>query len=140
MKAFLIFSFLIWSSGLLLAGPVLSQAPTPSANITFSVNITTDARDADLSDGKCLTSDNKCSLRELLRPLEQTADLCGMQVLAPFALFGSRTAVEENRVHCHVDDRRQIAEALRDDRLDLQQGEGLAMLNGQLSTLIGKQA
>jgi glutathione-regulated potassium-efflux system ancillary protein KefG len=88
----------------------------------------------------CEQGYNKCSLRELLRPLEQTADLCGMQVLAPFALFGSRTAVEENRVHCHVDDWRQIAEALVDDRLDLQQGVGLAMLNGQLSTLIGKPA
>ena len=88
----------------------------------------------------CEQGYNKCSLRELLRPLEQTADLCGMQVLAPFALFGSRTAVEENRLQCHVDELRQVLEALRDDQLDIQQAKGLPMLNGHLSTLIGAAA
>jgi glutathione-regulated potassium-efflux system ancillary protein KefG len=88
----------------------------------------------------CQQGYNKCSLRELLRPLEQTADLCGMQVLAPFALFGSRTAVEEDRLHCHVDEWRLVLEALRDDQLDLQQSMGLAMLNGHLPSLIGATA
>ena len=88
----------------------------------------------------CEQGYNKCSLRELLRPLEQTADLCGMQVLAPFALFGSRTAVEEDRLHCHVDEWRLVLEALRDDQLDLQQSMGLAMLNGHLPGLIGATA
>jgi glutathione-regulated potassium-efflux system ancillary protein KefG len=88
----------------------------------------------------CQQGYNKCSLRELLRPLEQTADLCGMQVLAPFALFGSRTAVEEDRLHCHVDEWRLVLEALRDDQLDLQQSMGLAMLNGHLPSLLGATA
>ena len=88
----------------------------------------------------CEQGYNKCSLRELLRPLEQTADLCGMRVLAPFALFGSRTAVEEDRLHCHVDEWRLVLEALRDDQLDLQQSMGLAMLNGHLPGLIGATA
>ena len=88
----------------------------------------------------CEQGYNKCSLRELLRPLEQTADLCGMQVLAPFALFGSRTAVEEDRLHCHVDEWRLVLAALRDDQLDLQQSMGLAMLNGHLPGLIGATA
>jgi glutathione-regulated potassium-efflux system ancillary protein KefG len=59
-----------------------------------------------------------------------------MQALAPFALFGSRTAVEENRLHCHVDDWRCLLEALRDDQIDLQQAAQLPMLNGHLDTLI----
>ena len=88
----------------------------------------------------CEQGYNKCSLRELLRPLEQTADLCGMQVLAPFALFGSRTAVEEDRLHCHVDEWRLVLEALRDDQLDLPRSMGLAMLNGHLPDLIGATA
>lgn len=45
---------------------------------------------------------NNYSLQELLRPLEQTAALCQMHYLPPFALFGSRTAVEEGRREAHV--------------------------------------
>jgi glutathione-regulated potassium-efflux system ancillary protein KefG len=86
----------------------------------------------------CEQGYNKCSLRELLRPLEQTADLCGMQVLAPFALFGSRTAVEENRLQYHIDEWRLVLDALQHDQLDLEQAAGLPMLNGQLSALIGE--
>ena len=88
----------------------------------------------------CEQGYNKCSLRELLRPLEQTADLCGMRVLAPFALFGSRTAVEEDRLHCHVADWRRVLEALRDDQLDLHRAMGLSTLNGHLPDLIGATA
>lgn len=36
---------------------------------------------------------NHFTLRQLLAPLEQTASLIGMRYLAPFALFGSRTAL-----------------------------------------------
>ena len=85
----------------------------------------------------CSEGYNQCSLRELLRPLEQTAHLCGMQVLAPFALFGSRTAVEENRLHCHVNDWRGVLEALRDGQLNKRQAAELPMLNGHLQSLIG---
>lgn len=45
---------------------------------------------------------NHHSLRELLVPLEQTATLCHMRYIPPFALFGSRTAVEEGRREEHV--------------------------------------
>jgi glutathione-regulated potassium-efflux system ancillary protein KefG len=85
----------------------------------------------------CSLGYNKCTLRDLLRPLEQTADLCGMQILAPFVLFGSRTAVEEDRLHCHVNDWRRVLEALRDDQLNLQRAEELPKLNGYFETLLG---
>ncbi len=45
---------------------------------------------------------NHHSLRDLLRPLEQTAALCHMRYIPPFALFGSRTAVEEGRREAHL--------------------------------------
>lgn len=45
---------------------------------------------------------NHHSLRDLLVPLEQTATLCHMRPLPPFALFGSRTAVEEGRRDEHL--------------------------------------
>ena len=45
---------------------------------------------------------NHFTIRELLQPLEQMADLTGMRYIPPFALFGSRTAHEEGRIEKHV--------------------------------------
>ena len=47
---------------------------------------------------------NHFTIRELLRPLEQTAILCGMAYLPPFALFSARTAVDEGRIEAHIAD------------------------------------
>jgi putative NADPH-quinone reductase len=79
---------------------------------------------------------NHFTLRELLHPLEQTALLCGMIYLAPFALFGSRTAVEEGRLDTHVADWVRVLEALRDNRLDIAQAQTLPSLNSDLDRLI----
>ena len=79
---------------------------------------------------------NHFTIRELLCPLEQTALLCGMVYLAPFALFGSRTAVDEGRVDRHVADWVRVLEALRDDRLDLELAKDQATLNDNLDAII----
>ncbi len=79
---------------------------------------------------------NHFTIRELLYPLEQTALLCGMVYLAPFALFGSRTAVDEGRVDRHVADWVRVLEALRDDRLDLDLAKDQATLNDNLDAVI----
>lgn len=55
---------------------------------------------------------NQFTLRELLRPLEQTAHLCQMPYLPPFALFGSRTALEEGRLDGHVESFHKLLDAL----------------------------
>ncbi|OAN13182.1 potassium transporter KefG [Photobacterium jeanii] len=55
---------------------------------------------------------NHFTIRELLYPLEQMAGLTGMHYLPPFALFGSRTALEENRIPAHVDKWRDLLEKL----------------------------
>lgn len=44
---------------------------------------------------------NHFTMRQLLQPLEQMASITGMTYLAPFALFGSRTAKEEHRITHH---------------------------------------
>ncbi|GGF54354.1 potassium transporter KefG [Alteromonas lipolytica] len=44
---------------------------------------------------------NHYTIRELLQPLEQMAMVTQMKYLAPFALFGSRTAKEEHRITRH---------------------------------------
>lgn len=85
----------------------------------------------------CAAGYNHFSIRELLRPLEQTALLCGMTYLPPFALFGARTAVEEGRIDDHVADWVQLLVALRDGRLDVDRAAALPRLNQDLPGLLG---
>ena len=59
---------------------------------------------------------NHYTIRELLRPIEQTATLCGMIYLPPYALFGSRTAVEDGRLSTHIDCWRRILEDLVEEQ------------------------
>jgi putative NADPH-quinone reductase len=64
------------------------------------------------------TGYNRFPLRVLLSPLEQTANLCGMVYLPPFALFAARRAAEGAALALHAARYRKLLEALRDDRLD----------------------
>lgn len=79
---------------------------------------------------------NHFTIRQLLHPLEQTAELCGMVYLPPFTLYGARTAVEEGRVDAHIADWVRVLDALRDDRLDIEAARGLAKLNADLGAII----
>lgn len=83
----------------------------------------------------CAEGYNHFTIRELLHPIEQTAMLCGMIYLPPYALFSSRTAVEEGRIDRHVANWERLLEALRDDRLDIASAQQLPLLNGALATL-----
>jgi putative NADPH-quinone reductase len=84
----------------------------------------------------CAAGYNHYSIRELLHPLEQTALLCGMEYLPPFALFGARSAFDERRVDAHVADWVRMLEALRDGRLDIEATRDLPKLNGDLDAII----
>ena len=84
----------------------------------------------------CAEGYNHFTIRELLHPLEQTAVLCGMTYLPPFALFGSRSAVEEGRIGRHVADWMRVLKALRDDRLDIATAQNLPMLNSELNVVL----
>ncbi|MES9989188.1 MAG: NAD(P)H-dependent oxidoreductase [Candidatus Thiodiazotropha endolucinida] len=79
---------------------------------------------------------NHFTIRELLHPLEQTALLCGMTYLPPFALFGSRMAVEEGRIGKHIADWIRVLEALRDDRLNIVIAQSLPKLNSDLNAIL----
>lgn len=79
---------------------------------------------------------NHFTIGELLQPLEQTANLTGMHYLPPFALFGSRTAVDENRLGEHVADWEHVLTALVEDRIDYQQVSALQTLNEDLARVI----
>ena len=86
----------------------------------------------------CSVGYNHFTIRELLHPMEQTALMCGMLYLPPFALFGARNAVDEGRVDSHVADWVRVLEALRDHRLDIDATPDLPKLNADLGTIIAE--
>ncbi len=62
---------------------------------------------------------NRFTIRELLAPWDQTAHLCGMHYLAPFSVHAALRVVGDDDIAQPRAHYRQLIEALRDDRLDL---------------------
>jgi glutathione-regulated potassium-efflux system ancillary protein KefG len=81
---------------------------------------------------------NHYSIAELLRPLQQTANLCGIEYLPPYLLFGSRTAIEEGRVEQHVDGWVQVLTALQQGRINRQKLSSDDKLNDSMELIAGK--
>jgi putative NADPH-quinone reductase len=84
----------------------------------------------------CAAGYNHFTIRELLRPLEQTAMLCGMTYLPPFALFSARTAMDDGRLDKHRRDWVRLLLALRDDRVRIPAAQALPRLNADLDAII----
>lgn len=61
---------------------------------------------------------NRFTISELLRPIEQTARLCGMDYLPPFVVYGTLD-MQADEIRAHSADYRRVIEALRDGTLDL---------------------
>lgn len=72
---------------------------------------------------------NRFTVRELLAPWEQTANLCGMRFLAPFVAHGALRPAADLGLPELVDAYRRVIAALRDDRLDLERATRAARLN-----------
>ena len=83
----------------------------------------------------CAKGYNQFTIRELFHPLEQTAMLCGMTYLPPYALFSSRTAIDEGRLATHVSNWGKLLQALRDDQLDILAAQDLANLNAHIDNI-----
>lgn len=66
---------------------------------------------------------NHFTLNQLLQPLEQMASLTGMIYLGPFAIFGSRTAKEEQRIQSHRQKWRRLLQKLADNTLDTNEAQ-----------------
>ncbi|QLE86262.1 MULTISPECIES: NAD(P)H-dependent oxidoreductase [Shewanella] len=77
---------------------------------------------------------NHFTLRELLHPIEQTANLTHMKYLPPFALFSSRNAAEQGRITEHVDQFISLLTACAEQRLDIQHAATLPLLNHALTS------
>lgn len=62
---------------------------------------------------------NRFSLRELMTPWDQTAHLCGMRFLAPFAVHAALRVRSEDDVAPSCAGYVRLIEALRDERIDV---------------------
>ncbi|MEM7414617.1 MAG: NAD(P)H-dependent oxidoreductase [Gemmatimonadota bacterium] len=87
----------------------------------------------------CSAGYNRFTVRQLLAPVEQTAQLCGMLYLPPFVVFGThRMSVEE--IEARAQDYATLIEALRSGEPDDAERErlgGAITINGFVSRLTG---
>lgn len=72
---------------------------------------------------------NRFTMRELLAPWEQTANLCGMRYLPPYVAHGALRPASEIGLDALQEGYRRVVEALRDDRLDLESTASGRLLN-----------
>lgn len=72
---------------------------------------------------------NKFKIRDLLHPLEQTANLTGMIYLPPFVLFGARTAIEDKRLYQHIENWQSLLEQLHHQRVEIRALQKLDTIN-----------
>ncbi len=73
---------------------------------------------------------NRYTIRELLAPWDQTAFLCGMKYLAPFAVHAALRITGDEDLKTARGNYVRLLEALRDDRVDLERAssaENLAL-------------
>ncbi|MFD2178470.1 NAD(P)H-dependent oxidoreductase [Veronia pacifica] len=84
----------------------------------------------------CKQGMNHFTVRELLRPIEQTANLIGMTYVPPFALFGSRSARDEGRLNSHTTNYIDLVNALIERRFDITKSRDYDKLNNKLDELI----
>jgi putative NADPH-quinone reductase len=75
-------------------------------------------------------------LRDFFVPFEQTANLCRMRYLPPFALFAAGHAADEGRLLDHVSGYQRLLSALVEERLDLDRAERQLTLSDDLENLI----
>jgi len=82
---------------------------------------------------------NRFSVRELLSPWDQTAHLCGMRFLAPFAVHGALKVAKDDDVAASRASYVRLIEALRDDRVDLDAAAAAQNLAAELDQVLSSR-
>ena len=82
---------------------------------------------------------NRFTVRELLAPWDQTAHLCGMRYLAPFAVHAALRVIGDEDVAQARAAYRQLIEALRDERIDLERAASVENLAASLPSLLPRE-
>lgn len=78
---------------------------------------------------------NRLTVRQLLAPLEQTANLCKMVYLAPFIVHGTHSITPED-ITRYKSDYKELIVALRDNRVDIDTARKLSRINDQPEKII----
>ena len=82
------------------------------------------------------SGNNRFTLRQLLAPFDQTAHLCRMHYLAPFAVHAAIRIHGDDDLRPYVEDYRRLLAALRDDHVDLIAAARAGRLNAPLSAIL----
>lgn len=72
---------------------------------------------------------NRFTMRQLLAPYDQTAHLCRMRYLPPFAVHASLRLDDDEDVKPHADAYRRLLSAFRERKVDLEAAAHLETLN-----------
>jgi glutathione-regulated potassium-efflux system ancillary protein KefG len=78
---------------------------------------------------------NRFTVRQLLAPWEQTANLCEMRFLAPFVVHAALRVVGDEDLGARRDGYRRLIEGLRDERVDLERAQRAQNLSDELDGL-----
>ncbi len=78
---------------------------------------------------------NRFTVRQLLAPYEQTANLCEMRFLAPFVVHAALRVASDADLGDRRDGYRRLIEGLRDDRIDLERAQRAHNLVDELDGL-----
>jgi glutathione-regulated potassium-efflux system ancillary protein KefG len=78
---------------------------------------------------------NHFTVRQLLAPLEQTANLCKMIFLAPFIVHGTHSITPED-INRYKTDYIDLILAFRENRVDIEMARKLSRINDQLKKVI----
>jgi len=87
-------------------------------------------------DAYCRQGYNVYSIRELLRPFEQTARLCGMTYLPPFVVYNTHQLNDSEDIQPHVNDYCAVIKALRDDTVRWDMLSNRERINADLSQVV----
>ncbi len=79
---------------------------------------------------------NRFTVRELLAPWEQTANLCEMRFLAPFVVHAALRVAGDADLDVRRTAYRRLIEGLRDDRIDLERAQRAGNLADELDGLL----
>ena len=78
---------------------------------------------------------NQFTIAELLRPISQTARLCGIEYLPPYVVHGTHSLSPED-VEQIAEEYRRVIVALRDGTLDLEAARAQQHLNADLAAIL----
>lgn len=80
---------------------------------------------------------HKHPLSEFLNPIRRTAELCGMEYLPPFVVYGT-FGITKQDIDQHGEDLKKVMIAIRDETIHFEKTRELPRLNSDINTILMK--